>query len=423
MLATVAGIAEARHRAAAVIERVRELLDGLGDAPGEVQAFADGVLAKLAGIDAPALQSDLDALATAIAATNAAAVAGRASAATATLAAQLAAIAPAEQLAAIAQSRSAPRSARSRRCPRRRRRTRRSRCSTRADPLAPALAAPLGALAAVRRRVTEAGAAMTRELADWDSRYHGPGDTLPAIAALQATPAALTAWVRDALQPQVVAPLRALLAPAGPLRAALGAVVAQLRALVTVLEDKLAAFGTGPGSAGAITAAIDALLARLRGLDLAFLRESLDELFAQVRGKIVAISPDTLADELDAIFEDALGALDVGQLLPREQIEALDERVLTLVGTLRALDPGAVVAAVQPIFEQDVLPLIDAFDIGAALERVVTMLHALLAELDGELGRVNTSYRAMLAAVPEPSPISIDIDIDIDIDVDVGGMF
>ncbi len=417
VLGTVADVAQVGRQAVAVMERIRSLLDVLEDGPGDVQAFADGVLDKLSGIDAASLQDALDALAGAIAGTTAAALRARSAAALGALTEQLEAIAPGDRLAAIAVARGAALQALDG-LPASPQKAAAEAALARADALAPPLAGPLGALGAFQRRAAAAAAALDGELQTWDDRYHGDGDTLPAIAALQATPAAVTAWVRDALQPQVVAPLRALLAPTGPVRAILGPVIAQLQALLTVLEDKLAVFGTGAGSVGEITSAIDGVLARLRGLDLAFLRDSLAELHANVRAKIVAISPGALGAQLDAVFDDVVGALDVDQLLPTTQIEALDQRVLALVGTLDALNPATlVVDVVQPVFEQDVLPLIDAFDIGAALDRVLTMLHGLLDELDGELARVNASYKAMLAAVPEPSPISIDIDVG----VDVGG--
>ncbi|HEX6559572.1 MAG TPA: hypothetical protein VF021_08915, partial [Longimicrobiales bacterium] len=46
------------------------------------------------------------------------------------------------------------------------------------------------------------------------------------------------------------------------------------------------------------------------------------------------------------------------------------------------------------------LPLLDAFDLSPVLDKVIEKLKNLDGELATELGRVNVSYRAMLAAVP-----------------------
>src|SRR5207249_107832 len=117
-------------------------------------------------------------------------------------------------------------------------------------------AAPFEALAALARTATAARAAVSAELADWDARYHDDGGVLACLADLEATPANLESWVRDAAEPQVIRPVRALLALAAPLAAAVAPILGQAQALATDIDGKIAAILTGPGSVGAITGAI-----------------------------------------------------------------------------------------------------------------------------------------------------------------------
>jgi hypothetical protein len=48
-----------------------------------------------------------------------------------------------------------------------------------------------------------------------------------------------------------------------------------------------------------------------------------------------------------------------------------------------------------------VIPLLEQFDLSPILDRIIEALNNLDDELKEELARVNTSYKAMLAAVPD----------------------
>ena len=104
-----------------------------------------------------------------------------------------------------------------------------------------------------------------------------------------------------------------------------------------------------------------------------------------------------------------------------DEIAALDRSYDAILTGLRALDPKKlVVEAVQPEFDRKVVPLLAAFDISALLRALVERLDALKAELSVEFGKVNDSYKAMLAAVPTISLTDISLDVDIDVGVDLG---
>ena len=51
----------------------------------------------------------------------------------------------------------------------------------------------------------------------------------------------------------------------------------------------------------------------------------------------------------------------------------------------------------QPVFDSDVKPLLDAFDLGQVLDAVVSKLQGLKDELKQELEKVNEAYKEMRA--------------------------
>ena len=57
----------------------------------------------------------------------------------------------------------------------------------------------------------------------------------------------------------------------------------------------------------------------------------------------------------------------------------------------------------QPVFDSDVKPLLDAFDLSKLLDAVVDKLHGLKDELKQELDKVNDAYKQMRAAIPSMS--------------------
>ncbi|MFN0113405.1 MAG: hypothetical protein ACKVPY_01875, partial [Paracoccaceae bacterium] len=65
------------------------------------------------------------------------------------------------------------------------------------------------------------------------------------------------------------------------------------------------------------------------------------------------------------------------------------------------LDPETLVGeAVGPAFEADVLPLIEALDMTPVFEALIAALRGLDTQLQGEMGRINAAYQALLAARP-----------------------
>lgn len=61
------------------------------------------------------------------------------------------------------------------------------------------------------------------------------------------------------------------------------------------------------------------------------------------------------------------------------------------------------VEAVQPVFDAQVRPLVDAFDLTPVFDALIDALRNLDEELKAELGQVNTAYQALRAARPGAS--------------------
>jgi hypothetical protein len=197
-----------------------------------------------------------------------------------------------------------------------------------------------------------------------------------------------------------------------PVAAGIQPIVTQLQFLVTDLTGKMTQLVSGPGSVGAIKAAVDQLVARLRQLNLAFLSDSLKDLFGQIRTKLEALNPATLKASVDAAFAAMLATLDVHQILPQADVQKLDDDYTAVIVKLQALDPGKlVVDVVQPQFDATVKPLLKAFDLSGVMDAVAQMLTGMKTDLKVQLDQVNTAYQDMLAAVPSLSPMAIAGDV------------
>jgi hypothetical protein len=421
VLATVTEVATFGTKVVGVIHKVHDLLAGLADAPAQLDAWAASVVTGVASLaDASPVQAALGQTESSLAATKAAPLGARFDAAVNPVTAALDAFDPAARLAAIVQAFREVSGPALAALPPSPQKAALRQALDRASPLQPAFGAPFEALRAFRDQISAAHDALHAELDDWDARYHQGDGVLACLATTSITTAELSTWVGDAIAGHVVRPLRAVLMLAGPAAAFAQLVVTQLDALVTAVTGQLAALVSGPGSLGAIKAALDQLVARFRHLNLDFLADSLRELFEHMRAKLEALNPSALRGMVDNAFAEMLATLDVHQVIPAADVKKLDDDYTAVITKLQALDPEKlVVDVVQPKFEQAVRPLIEAFDISADIDTVLGVLAGLKTDLHTDLEKVNEAYKAMLAAAPSINPLSIAIDID----VDVGSLF
>jgi hypothetical protein len=237
---------------------------------------------------------------------------------------------------------------------------------------------------------------------------------LTGLRATPASPAELKQGIREALEPQFIQPTVAILSFVQPVSTPLGGILQTFQDVITTLETKVADLLLGPNSLGGIRDALKALVDEIRGINLGFLRDSLRDVFAQVRAKIDAINPANLGAALDDAFHQMLNAIDVDQILPAADVKKLDDDYKEAIDKLKLLNPAdLVVKIIQPEFEAKVVPLLDAFDLTKVLQAVIDVLNSLADELRNEMDRVNEKYKDMLAAIPSMS-------IDISASVDVG---
>ena len=272
------------------------------------------------------------------------------------------------------------------------------------DPLSAAFTDPFESLRSLATALSGAKTAAHALLTDaWDATYTGPDGALGDMHGLTAGPA-VGQSVRDLVTSRFSTPMNAAFAITTPLATGIDAVVTEVKKLVDDLDGKLGSLLSGPGSLGDIKNTIEALVDRLHQVNLDFLTTSLNDLFADVRSKIAALDPANLAQALSADFDELLDQLDLSQALPQADVATLDTDYQKVIDKLAQLDPKKLITdVVQPVFDSDVKPLLDAFDLGKVLDAVVDKLHGLKDELKQELDKVNDAYKQMRAAIPQMS--------------------
>ncbi|MCE7983498.1 MAG: hypothetical protein DYG89_20185 [Caldilinea sp. CFX5] len=271
-------------------------------------------------------------------------------------------------------------------------------------PLDAAFSAPYRLPADFLQQLRQAQTALAPQLTGWDERYHGAASPLTALRKNGATAAELRQWVADALEPQLMRPLRLLFAVLEPLGAPLASYAAVLETLANILQDKLTQLLAGPTALAQIRDNLQGLLDRLGAIALDFLRESIAAVFGDVRSKIEAINPANLRQTVETAFTQMLNAITLEQVLPSTAIATLDADYAELITKLKALDPKQLVTdIVKPEFENKILPLLDAFDLTVLFQVIIERLHNLDDELKQELTRVNTAYQGLRGAAQNVS--------------------
>jgi hypothetical protein len=386
----------------ALIRRVRVMAGGLLNARPQLEAWVDEVLDKVDAIgDTSALQPQLDALRAALDATRADAIADQFTGGVAAARTALDQVRGTDRLAALIEAhRAVPRAALAA-LPSSAQKSALENALNRFDPLLPEFGAPWHQLGQLRQSLSAADTELQTLLGVWDDRFHSTDGSLALLRQVQASPAQFRAWAQETLEAQFIAPAAAVFGVLDPVRLVLDGFLVRLEDLVDLLTNKLAALLLGPGSIGGIRTALGQVVDQLLDLDLDFLSDSLQSLFDNVKAKLDNVSPERLRAALDASFAAVLDAITLDLILPPALLAQLDDTYAAVVDRLRALDPSAIVEeVVQPLFDDTILPLLEQFDLSPVLNTIIEKLAGLDDELKAELGRVNTSYRALLAALP-----------------------
>ena len=284
------------------------------------------------------------------------------------------------------------------------------------NPVAAEFARPYEGLGRWRADLARDRAALQDLLQYWDARFHEPNGLLAGYSRPAATLLDVKTMLGDALENEVIKPLGRLVGIFHTYGEALAVPLSKITQFIAAFEARVNELLAGPGSLGSVRDAFAALIARLRAIDLQFLVRELDATFAAVKGKLQAVSPTVVRTAVETTFKHALDSLDLSQLVPQSEVDELDAAYAKIIADLKKLDPKKIVVdAVQPVFDHTVLPLLQAFDISVLIQALIERLEALKAELGTELARANTSYKAMLDAVPTFSLTDISLDISVDI--------
>lgn len=389
----------------ALLRRVRELLDAFEDPQAKVDTFISAVIARVESLtDTSALEPVLQDLSAALDETRASALLARFDAAAGALLSALEDLDPQDRLVALVQAYNGVSRQILAALPDSAEKTALTAALDRFNPAQPVFAAPYQALEELRQAIQQARASLQALLADWDERFHDADGTLATLRLAQATGDQLAQFLRDEIGPQLTRPLVKAFAALEPVRQTADVFIAELESLISDLQARLTDLLLGPDSLGGIRDALQELVQRLRDFNLDFLSESLESLFDNVRGKLEAISPAQLGQALQTAFEDMLDTLDLGLVLPPDDVAQLDTTYTEVLDKLKTLDPNTLVTEVlQPAFEETVLPLLETFDLTPLLTAIVERLRTLDDELRQEMARVNEAYQEMLRSAPSVS--------------------
>lgn len=382
------------QRIQSVANRVAQIFDALANADAHLDAWRDELLAKVpSGANAP-LQTALTALNNALDGARHADVLGAFDAATGAVLAELAALDPAARLNRIvtAYGRLVSRVAA---LPPSATRDAAQQVLNRFNPAQALHSAPLRLAGDVRNRITSARGGLVALTSEWT-------ETLDGFASLRNVDAGtLRSLVSAAIEP-ALQPVRFIFTSIGNAAAPVNGLAQTISDLVTTLTEQIDALVNGPGSLSAISGAVQDVVDALRNIDLDFVGRSLDEVLSTVRDQLRLLDPSRLADELDDAFEQALSGLSLASIIPPADIAALDAAWQGVIDKLRELDPGELVeGVVQPIYDETVLPLLDAFDLTPVFAALIDFLESLEGELSSGLDQVNTAYQSLIALRPD----------------------
>ncbi len=257
----------------------------------------------------------------------------------------------------------------------------------------------LTALAALERRLAEADATLATRFAQLGERFpHPDGPFAPLVPA---DPAALRAWVREALVRQFGMPVVAFLDGVKLVTRLVATAAEALRALVTAIDAKLDELLAAPQALADLLGSVASVRERLAALDPGLYAREIDALYVGLLDELRALDPRRLAAPLEAVRDRLLAQISLDGALPpalRGQLDALHRGLITKIG---ALDPDALLLApLDDTWRASVEPLVAALDVGASVQIIIDWLRGLPPDLRAQIGRVDTAYGRLLQAAP-----------------------
>jgi hypothetical protein len=396
----------------ALLERLRDMLAGLTGGAGQLQTWIDSVLSRIDSLaDTSQLTTTLASVSAAVDSTTAGALTATWTASATPLLDMLNGLDPETRLASVVQAYAAIEPSAVEALPDSAEKTAILALLDRFDPAQDAFNASYRALADLRTALMETEVTLAEIMVQWDADYHFEGGVLACLKEPQATAAQLRQWIEESLQNSLITPLSGLFAALEPVQQFIDSLIGSTQPVLTSLQDSLAELLTGPNALGGLRDALQALIDRLRNINLSFLTDTLDQLFDNMRAKLAAVDPAQLAAALSQEFDNMLAALSLDLAVPPGSLDQVDATYQEVVDKLKALDPGKlIVDVVQPEYEALVLPLLEPFDLTPVLAVLTARIGGLEDELRAEMDRVNAAYQAMLDAAPDVS-ISLSLDV------------
>lgn len=271
----------------------------------------------------------------------------------------------------------------------------------RLNPMQEGFLGPFQVYANIKENITTVKQGLEAAFETWDTQYHHPESIFSNLGYESLNTDQLKDMIRETIEPVLKKPLKALFSWIQPVSDAIIAFLGKIEPLIDSLQDKIAVLLLGPEALDRINDSIQSLADRLRNLDFGFITASVESIFNEIETKIESLNPAVIGSALDQAFADFLETIDVTLLISQSDIDQLDSDFEEVIAKLEALNPDTLV--VQPlseIYNNNILPLINAFDISEVIDAIVSRLKELDDELETELGRVNQEYVEMLAAVP-----------------------
>ncbi len=269
------------------------------------------------------------------------------------------------------------------------------------SPAAPAFAKPFQTFIQLQDALQQAESGMVTVLASWDDRYCKPEGILASVVQPGASIDDIRQWVRSALDHQLGQPVVDFLSQLQVIGQVLNQLLGGLEALNTTLQQKINDVISAPLSLLSLYGDVQHLLTSLSQIDLDALQEDVDALYETLIDDVRALDPRQLEQELEEKFDELLGTLSLDTLITPQVRSDITSAYTNIVKIVDTLDPQLLlVEPMQEIWEQDVLPLLDVFDISETVELLIGFLEPLDEQLASEMDRVDTAYQAMLAAAP-----------------------
>lgn len=282
------------------------------------------------------------------------------------------------------------------------------------SPAAPSFARGFLTFARLDNALQTASDGVSQAFVQWDARYVQTGGALASIVRPNASVDEIRGWVRQALDRQLGQPVVSFLKQLSALGRMLSTFTDGMDAISQALVTKLATVMAAPQKLIETYAAFQHLLTRLSQLDLHALQVDVEALYKSLLDQVLVLDPRALDKQLNDKFEDLLATLSVSSVITPALRQSLNSTYQNVVKKVDTLDPQLLlVEPMQKLYEDDILPLLDVFDISETVDLLVTFLSALDDQLATEMDRVDTAYQAMLAAAPSSNAGSASVGVSI----------